>query len=126
MITDPIADFLIRIKNGYRVGKKKVRVPFSKIKEKLAEILVRCGYLQKVKKEKDELILFLKYVDGVPVLEDLRRVSKPGCRIYKKAREIKPVQSGIGVAIISTPGGLMTDREARKRKIGGEVICEIW
>ena len=126
MVSDPIGDFLIRIKNGYLARKKKVTAPFSKIKEKLAKILVDSGYLAELKKDKNKLIVRLRYPEGKPALEEVRRISKPGCRIYKKRKEIKPVRSGFGMAIISTPKGLMTDKEARKKNLGGEVICEIW
>ena len=126
MVSDPIGDFLIRIKNGYLARKKKVTAPFSKIKEKLAKILVDSGYLAELKRDKNKLIVRLRYPEGKPALEEVRRISKPGCRIYKKRKEIKPVRSGFGMAIISTPKGLMTDKEARKKNLGGEVICEIW
>lgn len=126
MISDPIADLLTRIRNGYLARKTRVRVPFSAFKEKLARILAREGFLKEVRKEDRELVLKLKYHQGEPAVGGVRRVSKPGRRIYKKAREIKAVQSGLGRTVISSPQGLVTDREARKKQLGGEVICEIW
>lgn len=128
-MTDPIADFLIRIKNGYLAGKKQVVVPYSKIKEKIAQILVKEGYLKKlkIKNEKFKILeLELKYKGKKPVLEEVKRISKPGLRIYAKAKKIPAVRFRFGITIVSTPSGLMSDREARKKNLGGEVICQVW
>jgi len=126
MLSDPIADMLTRIRNGYLAKKKKVVAPFSGICEQLAQILTREGFLKGVKKGEKELILQLKYQDGEPVIREIKRVSKPGQRIYKKAKDLKSIQSGLGIAIISSPQGLVTDKEARKKHLGGEVVCEVW
>lgn len=126
MISDPIADLLTRIRNGYLARKTRVRVPFSVFKEKLARILAREGFLKEVQKEDQGLVLKLKYHQGEPAVRGVKRVSKPGRRVYKKAKDIRAVQPGLGRAVISSPQGLVTDREARKKHLGGEVVCEIW
>ena len=132
MLSDPIADFLARLKNGYLAKKRQIFVPYSKIKENLAKILVEEGYLTNSKKQKakskkqDELVLTLKYEGKKPALTDIQRVSKPGLRIYVGKTKIPKVLGGLGIAIVSTPRGLMTDKEARKKWLGGEVICKIW
>jgi len=126
MLSDPIADMLTRIRNGYLAKKKKVIVPFSVLKERLAKILAREGFLKEVKREERELVLQLKYQGGQPAVRKIKRISKPGRRIYKKVRDLKSIQSGLGISIISSPRGLITDKEARKKHLGGEVICEVW
>jgi len=131
MITDPIADTLTRIRNAQAVSHKTVTVPFSKLREELLKILVKEGFLKKIERRKrgnlKMIRIHLNYTtEGSPLISGLKRVSKPGRRIYKKAKEIRKVRSGYGIAIISTPKGLMTDKEARKNKVGGEVLCEIW
>lgn len=129
MMTDPIADLLTRIRNASLVGKKEVSVPFSKMKLTIANILVREGYLAKVEETKEKLpflTLTLKYSDGQSVVQHLKRVSTPGHRAYVKSDDIKKVLNGMGMAILSTPQGLLTDKEARKAKVGGELICEIY
>lgn len=129
MVSDPIADFLIRIKNGYLARKSRVEGPWSRNLEGIGRILVANGYLKTVKVTKNKfkkLVLTLKYEKGRPALTDLRRVSKPGVRRYVKASQIPYVLNGLGIAVISTSQGLMTDREARKKNLGGEVLAEIW
>jgi len=110
--------------------KDTVDIPFSDLKYEIAKILEKKGFVVKVekkgKKVRRTIEVTLKYVENQPVISGLKRISKPGQRIYKKAKEIKPVKGGYGVAVISTPKGLMTDKEARKKKLGGEVLCEIW
>lgn len=129
-MTDPICDMLNRIRNAEMVFKEKIEVPYSKIKNEIARILQENGFIlgfeKKGKKNRKILEIYLKYDGKTPAISGLRRVSKPGQRIYKGFKEIKPVKSGYGIAIISTSKGLMTDREAKKRKIGGEIICEVW
>lgn len=142
-MTDPIGDFLIRIKNGYLAGKRQVLAPYSRIKEQLGQILVKEGYLKKLKVKSEKLParnathsvaggkfktleLSLKYEERKPVLTDVRRISKPGLRIYSQASRIPRVKEGFGMTIISTSKGLMTDKEAKKKNLGGEVICQIW
>jgi len=129
MMTDPIADMLTRIRNASLVHKEEVFVPFSKIKMSIAEILVRQGYLSKAEKisdKKPEISLKLKYTEGEPVIQHLERVSRPGRRCYVKNGEIKQVLNGFGLAILSTPRGVLTDAEARREKVGGELICQIY
>lgn len=128
---DPISDMLARIKNAQLAGRETLEIPFSKVKFEVAKIMEREEFLEKVEKKgiktKQVLVLKLKYRQGgVAAIDDLRRLSKPSCRLYIGFAEIKPVKQGYGMAIISTSRGLMTDKEARKNKLGGEVICEIW
>ena len=130
MVTDPIADMLTSIKNGYMAKKAAVVLPHSKLKESLAKVLVSAGFLADSQAEdkdgKKSLVLKLKYHQKQPAITDLRRISKPSLRIYMKSTHLPRVLGGLGLAVISTPAGLMTDGEARKKKLGGEVICEIW
>jgi len=128
---DPIGDMLTRIRNAQAVRHQIVDIPFSKMKLKIAEILKQEGFILDFKKQRKNsqkiIKIKLKYLENnVPAISGLKRVSKPSRRIYKKTKEIKKVKSGYGIAIISTSKGLMTDKEAKKRKLGGEVICEIW
>lgn len=130
MITDPISDMLTRIRNASRVKKPLVELPFSKMKYALAKVLEQAGYVNYVEKEGDvgrlKLSIKLKYENGIPAIESISRVSTPGRRIYAKSDELRVVRSGAGISIISTPNGLMTNIEARKRHLGGEVICEVF
>ena len=128
---DPIGDMLTRIRNAQTARHQTVDIPFSKMKLKIAEILKQEGFIldfKKKRKNSQKIIkIKLKYLeDNIPAISGLKRISKPSQRIYKKAKEIKKVKSGYGIAIISTSKGLMTDKEAKKRKLGGEVIAEIW
>ncbi len=131
MVNDPIADMLIRIKNAVMRRKEEVNIPYSKLKERIAQILKQEGFITDYKVEgegvKKEIIVIPKYdEEGNPILTDVKRVSKPGRRIYVKKDEIPWVKNGMGIAIISTSKGVVTDREARRLKIGGEVLCEVW
>jgi len=129
-MTDPITDMLNRIRNAQAVNHPTVDIPFSKIKFQIAQILAREGFVEKVEKKgrktRKIIRITLKYIDGIPFISGLKRISKPGQRIYLSKGKIKKVKGGYGIAIISTSKGLMTDKEARKAKIGGEVICEVW
>jgi len=130
-MTDPVTDMLNRIRNAQAVLKETVNIPISNLRYEIAKILEKGGFVAEVekkgKKTKKVIEITLKYNEKVPVISGLKRISKPGKRIYKKAKELKPVKGGYGIAIISTSkGGLMTDKEARKQKLGGEIICEIW
>lgn len=130
-MTDPIADFLTRIRNAIQVHKDQVACPRSKLKERLAEILQVEGYIAAVSRHTDShqgtLVLSLRYDDkNNSAISGLRRVSRPGQRAYVPAKDVPKVRNGLGIAIISTSRGLMTDREARKQGIGGEVLCEVW
>lgn len=131
MHSDPIADLLTRIRNGYRARKASVDSPTSRIREEILKILKSEGLIADYEIVKETKIpalrVHLRYdARRQPVLREITRVSKPGLRIYKGTKELRPVRSGVGTQIVSTSQGLMTDREARKRKIGGEVICEVW
>jgi len=131
MVTDPIADMLTRIRNANQMRYKEVEVPASKIKNEIARILKQEGFISDYKTKKnnvqDILVLNLKYGDKKErVITGLKRISKPGLRVYAKAEEIPSVLSGLGIAIISTSKGLMTDKEARKSSLGGEVLAYIW
>jgi len=131
-MSDPIGDMLIRIKNGYRARKQIVEVPYSKIKEEIAKILVKEGYLKNVKcqmsnvKSGKILRIELKYEGKKPAIEEVKRISKPGVRIYAKAGKIPKVKFGFGITILSTSKGIMTDKQAKKENLGGEVICQVW
>lgn len=126
MVNDPIADTLIRIKNGYMSRKIEVSVPYSKLILNLCQLLVAKEYLEKLEQDNNQLKLTLKYVDRKPVLTDLKRVSKPGLRVYKGVKEMPRVLNGLGIVIVSTPKGLMTDKEARKEGVGGEIMAFVW
>ncbi|MGV6826408.1 MAG: 30S ribosomal protein S8 [bacterium] len=128
-MSDPIADMLTRIRNGQMVGKTSVRMPASKSKAAIAQLLKDEGYISDFANSdnsgKPELEISLKYFQGRPVIDLLKRVSRPGLRIYKGRDELPQVRSGLGVAIVSTSKGLMTDREARKQGHGGEVVAYV-
>lgn len=129
MVTDPVADLLIQIKNGYQAYRPVIAVPHSKVKEALAEVFVKVGFLEQVKTEENgwkTLKITLKYSNKLPVLTDVKRISKPGKRVYVTNKALSKVTGGLGIAIISTPKGLMTHKEAKKQQLGGEVICKIW
>lgn len=131
MISDPIADFINRLVNAGAVKHASVSVPFSNVKNAIAEKLVEAGYVvaveKKGKKVRKTLDVTLKYrPDGTPHINGVKRVSKPGRRLYRSAIEIHPVRYGYGALILSTPQGVMTDSEARKAHIGGEALFEIW
>jgi small subunit ribosomal protein S8 len=132
-MTDPIADMLTRLRNGSVAAQDVVRMPSSKLKEALAGILHREGYIVDYRVSDDPtrpgrlLEITLKYTpERVPTITGLRRVSKPGLRVYTKADRLPRVLGGLGVAVLSTSQGLMTDREARERRVGGEVLCYVW
>ncbi len=130
-MTDPISDFLARIRNGIMARKASIDVPASKVKKKLAELLRDEGYLTAVTESGDDkqgtLSLTLRWdAARKPAISGLRRVSKPGQRAYAGADALPKIRGGLGTAIVSTSKGLMTDREARKQGVGGEIICEIW
>ena len=130
MVTDPIADMLTRIRNANGMRYKEVEVPASKMKNEIARILKSEGFIvdYKVKKNnvQDILVLSLKYVDKERVITGLKRISKPGLRVYAKACELPRVLNGLGIAIISTSHGVMTDKQARNESLGGEVMAFIW
>jgi len=128
-MSDPIADMLTRIRNGQSAGKKSVKLPSSKLKVAIANVLKEEGYITDFKTETTgshtEMTVDLKYYQGVPVIEKVKRVSRPGLRIYKSKDELPKVLAGLGIAIVSTSNGVMTDRAARAIGHGGEVICTV-
>lgn len=130
MITDPISDMIIRIKNGSEAGKESVLLPYSKLKESIAVTLEKEGYLKSVskkgKKVTKQLEVALAYDNGTPVVRGVERVSKLSKRVYMGAQDIKPFRSGFGSIILSTPKGILTEMSARKENVGGEVLFKIW
>lgn len=128
-MSDPIADLLTRIRNAQMVAKKAVKLPSSKVKVAIVQVLKDEGYIDdfKVTTEggKSELEIALKYYAGRPVIERIERVSRPGLRVYKGRDEIPQVMNGLGIAIVTTPSGVMTDRKARAAGVGGEVLCYV-
>jgi small subunit ribosomal protein S8 len=131
VLTDPIADMLTRIRNANMAEKKIVQMPHSKMKSELARLLKSEGFIKDYTMENEDgksvLNIFLKYTtEREPVIQGLRRISKPSCRKYVGSDEVPRVLGGIGVALLSTSSGVMTDNEARKQKVGGEVLCYIW
>jgi len=129
-MVDPISDMLTRIRNAQAVQKPDVLIPFSKLKYQIANILQKAKFIQLAEKRgrgiKKNIKITLKYTNKMPAITGLKRISKPGQRIYLSARRIKPIRGGFGMAIISTSKGLMINKEARRKKLGGEIICEIW
>jgi small subunit ribosomal protein S8 len=129
-LTDPIADFLIRLKNASRAGNESFRAPHSKMKVEIARILKEEGYIWNYEVDTSgkfpELVVKTKFIDGVPALTDLKRISKCGRRKYSGSQNIPRVLNGMGISIISTSKGLMTGQQARRDKVGGEVIAFVW
>ena len=129
-LTDPIGDMLARIKNSQLRNHKKVEMPSSNFKMKIADVLKNEGYINGFNVEKNDnkqvLIIDLKYNSGSPVISVIERVSKPGRRVFSSAQSLPKINSGLGIAIISTPKGVMTDIDARKQKVGGEIICKVF
>ena len=129
-LTDTIADMLTRIRNANAAKHATVAVPFSRIKESIANILKNEGYIvdYEIKEEetKKDIVVTLKFVDGEEVVKGLRRISKPGRRVYSSVDNLPKVLGGLGIAIVSTPKGVLTDKECRKHSVGGEVLCYVW
>jgi small subunit ribosomal protein S8 len=131
MVNDPIADMLTRIRNAVAVGHERVSMPSSKMKVGIARILVDEGFIDRFDVKENgtmnELELVLRYGNRrQPAIGGIKRISKPGHRIYRGAGELPRVQGGLGVAVVSTSQGLLADREARRRRLGGEIVCEVW
>lgn len=135
MVGDSVGDSLIRIKNGYRALKSEVILPYSKLVLAIAKLLEKEGFIASVKDAKGEnkILVTLKYesehgssANKKPALEDVKRISKPGLRVYRGSKKIPWVLNGLGIAIISTPKGVMTDKEARKASLGGEIMAYVW
>ncbi|HEV8242051.1 MAG TPA: 30S ribosomal protein S8 [Thermoanaerobaculia bacterium] len=130
-MTDPIADLLTRIRNAHRAKHDRLDVPASKVKLEVCRILKQEGYIKNVSvvedKPSNQLRIVLSYTkEGEPGISRLRKVSTPGRRVYRGADAIKPVLNGLGIGIVSTSKGLMTDRQAREQRVGGEILCEVW
>ena len=131
-MTDPVADLLTRIRNAHLSKHDRIDMPASKLKIEICKLLEKQGYVEKIQlfeegPTRKSLRIFLRYTEqGLPVIRRIQRVSKPGRRVYKRADDIRPVLNGLGVGIVSTSQGLMTDAQARERRVGGEVLCEIW
>jgi small subunit ribosomal protein S8 len=126
-MTDPIADLLTRIRNGKMAGKEYAEAPVSKIKAEILRILKKEGYIKGYTQDERTLRIYLKYSEeGESVITEITRISKPGCRVYKTKEELPKVLNGLGIAIISTSKGLLTDRDARLANVGGEVLCTVW
>ncbi len=129
-MSDPIADMLTRIRNGQHARKKWISMPASRTKSSIAEVLKQEGYIRDYQVDGEgtgkSLEIKLKYFQGAPVIEEIKRVSKPGRRIYANCEEIHPVRNGLGVALISTSRGIMTDKAARADRVGGEIICTVF
>ena len=128
-LSDPIGDMLARIKNSQLRNYKKVKMPSSKFKTKIAEVLKNEGYIidyKNTEEKKSVLEIDLKYHSGNPVISTIERISRPGRRIFSSAESLPKINNGLGIAIVSTPKGIMTDIDARKQNIGGEIICKVF
>jgi len=129
-LSDPIGDMIARIKNAQMRNSKKVLMPSSKFKSKIAEVLKNEGYIINFNitniKNKNQLEILLKYNSGNPVISTIQRISKPGRRIFSSVESLPKINNGLGIAIISTPKGVMSDIDARKEKVGGEIICKVF
>ncbi len=131
MMTDPLGDMLARINNGHMRRKAQVNCSASKLKENVLAVLKREGYIRDYRRKeeespKPELVIELKYYEGEPVIHEIGRISKPGRRIYSNVRDMPNVYGGLGITIVSTPRGVMTDHEARVANVGGEVLCKVF
>jgi small subunit ribosomal protein S8 len=130
-MSDPLGDMLTRIRNGQRTGKSKVRAPASKLRANVLEVLKREGYIRDYRTEAgdrglSEVEIELKYNEGAPVIQEISRISRPGRRVYSKIKELPRVYNGLGISILSTPRGVMSDQEARAANVGGEVLCRVY
>ncbi len=130
-MSDPVADLLTRIRNGQRAGKSSISTPASNLRANLLDVLKREGFIRDFKRDNvrtgiDEITIELKYFDGEPVIKEINRVSRPGCRVYSKIMDLPRVYNGLGISILSTPEGVMSDAEARVANVGGEVLCHVF
>ncbi len=130
-LSDPLGDLLTRIRNGQRAGKSKITTPASRLRENLLRVLEREGYIRGferyvVRDGVEELSVELKYNEGEPVINEIQRVSKPGRRVYAKIKDLDKVYNGLGISILSTPRGVMSDQEARQANVGGEILCQVF
>lgn len=130
-MSDPISDLLTRIRNAIQIDRDSVRIPFSKLKVNMLDVFKKEGYIRNYEVvsegNKRDILVYIKYADnGASVINTLKRVSKPGCRSYRHSEEIKPVLNGLGIYVVTTNKGVLSDRECREQKVGGEVLCEVW
>ncbi len=130
-MTDPLADLLTRIRNGQRAHKSSITAPASRLRANVLEVLKSEGYIRgysrkELSKGIDELTIELKYYDGDPVIREISRISKPGRRVYSKIKDLPRIYNGLGISILSTPRGVMSDAEARDKNVGGEVLCRVF
>ena len=130
-MSDPVGDLLTRIRNGQRAGKATITTPASGLRENLLRVLEREGYIRGFERTQlregiEEIRVDLKYNEGTPVINKIERVSKPGRRVYAKIKDLQKVYNGLGISILSTPRGLMSDQEARQANVGGEVLCQVF
>jgi small subunit ribosomal protein S8 len=130
-LSDPLGDLLTRIRNGQQAGHSKIVAPASRLRENLLRVLESEGYIRgferyTVREGVDELNIELKYNEGSPVINKIMRVSKPGRRVYAKIRDLQRVYNGLGISILSTPRGVMSDHEARQKNVGGEILCQVF
>lgn len=130
-MTDPISDLLTRIRNAHLAKHDRLDIPTSKLKVEVCRVLKEGGFVEDFRViegvPQGTLRIYLRYSDaGAPAIQHLRRISKPGRRVYRKADDLRPVRNGLGVGIVSTSQGVLTDAQARQRRVGGEVLCEIW
>lgn len=130
-MSDPLGDLLTRIRNGQRANKISVASPASKLRQNVLDVLIREGFIRgyqthEVRAGISEISIELKYYEGKPVIQDIQRVSKPGRRVYSKIRDLARISNGLGISILSTPKGVMSDNEARQQNVGGEVLCRVF
>ena len=130
-MSDPLGDMLSRIRNGQRVGKSVVRAPASRLRSNVLEVLKREGYIRDFRRDDTqaglaELQIELKYNEGLPVIQEISRVSRPGRRVYSKIKELPRYYNGLGITILSTPRGVVSDQEARAANVGGEILCRVF
>lgn len=128
-LSDPLGDMLTRIRNGQTANKSAIRSPGSKLRESVLDVLQREGYIRGYERETEghqDLSIELKYHNGIPVIREIRRVSKPGRRVYSGCKDLPRVYNGLGIAIVSTPRGVLSDSEAREAHVGGEVLCTVF
>jgi|SRR3989344_4741146 len=126
MVTDPIADLLVRLSNASRVGKAATTVPYSNLKQAVAKLLEKEGYVGEVVKKNGNLVFSLVYTSGRPAINGVKRISKPSRRMYMGVRDVRPIKRGHGLLVLSTPAGVLTGKEAQSKRVGGEVLFEIW
>lgn len=130
-MSDPVADLLTRIRNGQKAKKTSVIAPGSNIRENVLGVLAREGYIRgferyNIRTGIDEIKIELKYYEGEPVIREINRISRPGCRVYSKIKDLPKVYNGLGISILSTPRGVLSDAEAREANVGGEVLCQVF